>query len=36
MELAEPLGAEPWHAIRERFFEILADRVHRFEGTVNP
>ena len=35
MELAEQAGAEAWHAILERFFEILADGVHRFEGTVN-
>jgi class 3 adenylate cyclase len=35
MELAEQLGAEEWHAILERFFAILADGVHRFEGTVN-
>lgn len=35
MELAEELGAEEWHAILERFFEILTEGVHRFEGTVN-
>jgi class 3 adenylate cyclase/tetratricopeptide (TPR) repeat protein len=35
MELAEQAGPEVWHAILERFFEILADGVHRFEGTVN-
>jgi predicted ATPase/class 3 adenylate cyclase len=35
MELAEQVGAEQWHAILERFFQILADGVHRFEGTVN-
>ncbi|MCX5737196.1 MAG: AAA family ATPase, partial [Proteobacteria bacterium] len=35
LELAEQAGAEVWHAILERFFEILADGVHRFEGTVN-
>jgi class 3 adenylate cyclase len=35
MELAEQAGAEAWHAILERFFEILAEGVHRFEGTVN-
>ncbi len=35
MELAEVLGAEAWHEVLDRFFEILADGVHRFEGTVN-
>jgi class 3 adenylate cyclase/tetratricopeptide (TPR) repeat protein len=35
MQLAEELGAEEWHSILERFFEILSEGVHRFEGTVN-
>jgi class 3 adenylate cyclase/tetratricopeptide (TPR) repeat protein len=35
MELAEQVDAEAWHAILDRFFQILADGVHRFEGTVN-
>jgi class 3 adenylate cyclase/tetratricopeptide (TPR) repeat protein len=35
LELAERVDAEAWHAILERFFEILTDGVHRFEGTVN-
>ena len=35
MELAEQLDPEEWHRLLERFFEILADGVHRFEGTVN-
>jgi adenylate cyclase len=35
MELAEQLDPEAWHRILERFFEILAKGVHRFEGTVN-
>ena len=35
MELAQQLDPEQWHAILERFFEILAEGVHRFEGTVN-
>ncbi|MCX5737507.1 MAG: hypothetical protein NTZ61_03240, partial [Proteobacteria bacterium] len=35
MELAGQLDAEQWHHILERFFEILTDGVHRFEGTVN-
>ncbi len=35
MELAEQLDPEEWHAILDRFFAILSDGVHRFEGTVN-
>ena len=35
MELAGQLDPETWHAILERFFAILTDGVHRFEGTVN-
>jgi class 3 adenylate cyclase len=35
MELAEQVDAEEWHSILDRFFQILADGVHRFEGTVN-
>ncbi|HEY5644943.1 MAG TPA: adenylate/guanylate cyclase domain-containing protein [Pseudomonadales bacterium] len=35
MELAEQLDPEEWHRILERFFAILTDGVHRFEGTVN-
>ena len=35
MELAEQLDPEAWHRILERFFEILTEAVHRFEGTVN-
>jgi class 3 adenylate cyclase/tetratricopeptide (TPR) repeat protein len=35
MELAEQVDAEEWHTILDRFFEILSDGVHRFEGTVN-
>ncbi len=35
MELAEQLDPEEWHAILERFFAILTEGVHRFEGTVN-
>jgi len=34
-ELAKSLDPEDWHAILDRFFQILADGVHRFEGTVN-
>jgi class 3 adenylate cyclase len=35
MELAGRLDPEVWHGILERFFEILTEGVHRFEGTVN-
>jgi class 3 adenylate cyclase len=35
MELAEQLDAEEWHRIMDRFFQILTEGVHRFEGTVN-
>jgi class 3 adenylate cyclase/tetratricopeptide (TPR) repeat protein len=35
MELAEQLDPEEWHRILDRFFQILTDGVHRFEGTVN-
>ena len=35
MELAEQIDPEEWHAILDRFFQILTEGVHRFEGTVN-
>jgi class 3 adenylate cyclase/tetratricopeptide (TPR) repeat protein len=35
MALAEDLDPEDWHAILDRFFQILTEGVHRFEGTVN-
>ncbi|MGH7895782.1 MAG: adenylate/guanylate cyclase domain-containing protein, partial [Candidatus Binatia bacterium] len=35
MELAEQVDPEAWHGIMDRFFHLLADGVHRFEGTVN-
>ncbi len=35
MELAESLDPEEWHALLDRFFQILTDGVHRFEGMVN-
>jgi class 3 adenylate cyclase len=34
MELAEQVDPEDWHRIMDRFFHLLADGVHRFEGTV--
>jgi class 3 adenylate cyclase len=35
MDLAEQVDPEEWHKIMDRFFAILSDGVHRFEGTVN-
>src|SRR5216117_4380166 len=35
MELAEQVDPEEWHGIMGRFFQLLAEGVHRFEGTVN-
>src|SRR5437867_9298453 len=35
MDLAEQLDPEAWHKVMDRFFAILAEGVHRFEGTVN-
>ena len=35
MELSEQVDPEEWHAILDRFFQILADGVHRYEGTIN-
>ena len=35
MDLAEQVDPEVWHRILDGFFTILADGVHRFEGTIN-
>src|SRR3989442_1538007 len=35
MRLADVLGAEDWHRLLDRIFEILTRAVHRFEGTIN-
>ncbi len=35
MELAEGLDPEEWHRILDRFLQLLAEGVHRYEGTVN-
>ena len=35
MALAERVDPEQWHAILDGFFGVLAEGVHRFEGTVN-
>src|SRR3972149_5965633 len=34
MDLAERVDIEAWHRIMDRFFAILCEGVHRFEGTV--
>ncbi|HTO09395.1 MAG TPA: adenylate/guanylate cyclase domain-containing protein [Myxococcota bacterium] len=33
--LAARVDAEQWHGILDRFFTLLADAIHRFEGTIN-
>ena len=35
MELAEQLDPEEWHGIMDRCLQLLAEGVHRFEGTVS-
>jgi class 3 adenylate cyclase len=35
MALAEAVDPETWQRIMDRFFALLCDGVHRFEGTVN-
>src|SRR5712672_982257 len=35
MELAEQVDPEEFYALLDRFFVILTEGVHRFEGTVN-
>jgi class 3 adenylate cyclase/predicted ATPase len=35
MELAKRVDAEEWHRILDRFFRILTEGVHRYEGTIN-
>ncbi len=35
MDLAESVDPEEWHRILDRFFGILSEGVHRFEGTIN-
>jgi len=35
LDLQGDVDAELWHGIMDRFFQILADGVHRFEGTIN-
>jgi class 3 adenylate cyclase len=35
MELAEQIDPEEWHGLLDRLFRILAEGVHRYEGTIN-
>jgi class 3 adenylate cyclase len=35
MQLAEGIDAEEWHRVLDRYFQILAAGIHRFEGTIN-
>jgi class 3 adenylate cyclase len=35
MDLSESIDPEEWHRIMDRFFAILSEGVHRFEGTIN-
>src|SRR5262249_53407215 len=35
MELAERIDPEEWHGLLDRLFRVLADSVHRYEGTIN-
>ncbi len=34
-ELSGRLGLEAWHSLLDAWFRIVADGVHRFEGTIN-
>ncbi|MEW6269219.1 MAG: AAA family ATPase [Thermodesulfobacteriota bacterium] len=35
MEIAESVDPEEWHRIMDRFFAIVSEGVHRYEGTIN-
>jgi class 3 adenylate cyclase/tetratricopeptide (TPR) repeat protein len=35
MELAERVDPEEWHRLLDRLFRVLADGIHRYEGTIN-
>jgi class 3 adenylate cyclase/tetratricopeptide (TPR) repeat protein len=35
MDLAASVDPEDWHAILDRFFAVLSEGVHRFEGSIN-
>jgi class 3 adenylate cyclase len=34
-ELSQEIGPETWHRLLDAYFRILADGVHRYEGTIN-
>ena len=35
LALSGRVGAEEWHRLLDRFFQILFEGAHRFEGTIN-
>src|SRR5690606_6796808 len=35
MDLAERVDVEEWHVVLDRLFRILAEGIHRYEGTIN-
>jgi len=35
MRLAEGVDSEDWHRVLDGFFHVLAEGIHRFEGTIN-
>jgi class 3 adenylate cyclase len=35
MELSEQVDPEEWHRILDRFFQVLREGVHRYEGTIS-
>ncbi len=35
MDLLESVEPESWHGVMNRFFELLAEVIHGFEGTIN-
>ena len=34
-ELSEAVDAERWHGVMDRFFSLLTECIHRYEGTIN-
>ncbi len=35
MAMSEQLDPEEWHLVMDRFFAIMTEGIHRFEGTIN-
>jgi predicted ATPase/class 3 adenylate cyclase len=35
MNISQGIDAEEWHSIMDRFFTILSEGVHRYDGTIN-